>query len=72
MKELTDQRKVMNGRKADPIKQQKLDFLRTQTGSLQEKADALNAKFKSTHNRETVRRWSQEGEFRGQAESTVT
>lgn len=51
------------GPKSDPLKQQKLDFLQTQTGSLQEKADAVNAKFNSEHPKETVRKWLKDIEF---------
>jgi AAA domain len=50
------------GRKGDPDKQAKLEFLKTATGSSQEKADALNAQFNSNHPRETIRKWEIEAE----------
>jgi hypothetical protein len=46
------------GRKVDPEKQAKLDFLKTVTGSLQEKADALNEAFGSSHGKSTVQMWT--------------
>lgn len=64
MNQLAAQRKVQNGRKPNPEKQQKLEFLRNlTTGSLQEKADALNARFDCDHQKETVRRWLTEINF---------
>jgi AAA domain len=55
---LSKQRKA--GRKVDQDKQAKLAFLRTITGSAQEKTDALNKQFNSEHSRETVRLWTKE------------
>ena len=54
---LKEQRK--QGRKEDPDKQQKIDFARTVEGSLQEKAEAVNAKFGSGHDKSTIRKWLQ-------------
>jgi hypothetical protein len=51
------------GRKEDPDKQQKIDFARTVPGSLQDKADAVNAKFGSEHNKSTLSKWLQETQF---------
>jgi hypothetical protein len=61
MKELAEQRKAQN--KSDPEKQLKLEFLRTLTGSLREKTEALNVKFGSAHGKTTVDTWLQESEF---------
>lgn len=55
---LSKQRKA--GRKVDEDKQAKLDFLKTITGSAQEKTDALNKQFNSAHSRETIRLWTKE------------
>jgi len=63
MKELTEQRKAQGGRKPDPEKQRKLDFLHSVTGSLQEKTDLMNEKFSSKHEKGTVRKWLKESEF---------
>ncbi len=48
------------GSPGDPDKQQKLDFLRTLSGSNQEKADQLNRKFGSKHDRSTISKWVKE------------
>ena len=48
------------GRKVDPDKQAKLEFLKTVTGSLQEKAAALNEAFGSSHGKSTVQMWTNE------------
>jgi hypothetical protein len=50
------------GAPGDPEKQQKLDFLRTLSGSNQEKADALNAKFGTKHDRSTISKWGKESQ----------
>ena len=63
MKELAEQRKASGGRKPDPEKQQKLDFLRTAKGSLQEITDQMNAKFNSNHERGTTTKWLKGIEF---------
>jgi hypothetical protein len=64
MTELTEQRKSQGGRKPDPEKQQKLDFLRSITGSSQERTDLMNKKFNSNHESGTVRKWLKEsGDF---------
>jgi hypothetical protein len=51
------------GRPIDPEKQQKLDFLRSAEGSLQDKTDLMNAKFNSKHVKGTVGKWVNEIEF---------
>jgi hypothetical protein len=63
MKQLAEERKAQSGRKPSPEKQEKLDFLRALKGSSQEKADKLNERFNSQHDRNTVRRWEREIEF---------
>lgn len=63
---LSKQRKA--GRKVDPDKQAKLDFLKTATGSLQQKADALNKEFGSNHGKSTVKGWMKGQEFDGDKE----
>jgi hypothetical protein len=45
------------GAPADPQKQQKLEFARTVEGSLKEKADAVNEKFGTKHDRGTIHKW---------------
>lgn len=45
------------GRPADSEKQQKIEFARTLQGSLQDKADAVNAKFGSDHKKSTICEW---------------
>jgi len=45
------------GTPEDPMKQQKLEFLKTCTGSNQEKVEQLNAKFESNHDRSIVSKW---------------
>ena len=49
---LKEQRKA--GRKADPDKQQKIEFARSVEGSLQDKADAVSAKFGKQHDPSTI------------------
>jgi hypothetical protein len=51
------------GKKADEDKQLKIEFARSVSGSLQEKADAVNEKFGSTHSKSTISRWLEEPEF---------
>lgn len=51
------------GRKADPDKQRKIDFAKSVEGSLQDKVDAVNAKFETEHDRSTIQRWLKETEF---------
>jgi len=53
---LQEQRK-QGGRKADPEKQQKIDFARSIDGSLQEKVKAVNEKFDCKHSRSTIGEW---------------
>lgn len=48
------------GAPSDALKQQKIEFARNTPGSLKEKTDAVNAEFKSNHNRSTVYRWLEE------------
>jgi AAA domain len=55
---LKEQRKA--GRKADPDKQQKIEFARSVEGSLQDKADAVNAKFGKQHDPSTIGKWLKE------------
>jgi hypothetical protein len=57
MKQLAEERKLLSGRKPNPDKQQKLEFLRNAPGSLQEKTDALNKRFDSDHSKGTVGKW---------------
>jgi hypothetical protein len=45
------------GPKADPDLQTKIDLARITTGSLQDKADAVNRKFGTNHDRSTISRW---------------
>jgi RecA-family ATPase len=52
---LNEQRK--SGKKADPDKQQKIDYARSVEGSTQEKADAVNEKFGSKHHKSTIHQW---------------
>jgi hypothetical protein len=58
---LKQQRK--QGRKEDPGKQQKIDFAKSIEGSLQQKADAVNAKFGSEHSKSTISGWLNETLF---------
>lgn len=48
------------GAPADTLKQEKIDFLRTLSGSNQEKAEQLNTQFGSKHDRSTVSKWLKE------------
>lgn len=52
--------KQLTGRPVDPAKQQKLDFLRSSSGSLQDKTDMMNEKFNSEHAKGTVGKWLKE------------
>ena len=67
---LNKQRK--HGRKDDPEKQQKTDFAKSVEGSLEEKIDAVNEKFGSTHNKATLCRWLKESTFDGNNEGANT
>jgi hypothetical protein len=60
---LREQKRASAGRKVDPDKQAKIEFAKTVDGSLQEKADAVNEKFGSNHNKSTVSRWLNGVEF---------
>lgn len=70
MKQLNEARSK-NGRKTNPDKQQKLEFLRTTTGSLQERTEKMNAQFGSDHDRSTAQRWLKESEFDSNQGDTV-
>ena len=52
---LNEQRKT--GRKVDPEKQLKIEFANTVAGSLQQKAEAVNEKFGSNHDKSTIAKW---------------
>jgi hypothetical protein len=55
---LKEQRKA--GRKADPAKQQKIDFAKSIEGSLQDKADAVSERFGKKHDPSTIGKWLKE------------
>jgi hypothetical protein len=55
------------GAKVDPEKQMKIDFARSVSGSLQEKAEAVNNKFGSKHSKSTISEWLKETTFKGEA-----
>lgn len=48
------------GRPEDSEKQQKIDFAKSVDGSLQDKADAVNARFGSEHSKSTISGWLKE------------
>lgn len=48
------------GRKEDPARQCKIEFARNVDGSLQQKADAVNEKFGSSHTKSTIHKWLNE------------
>jgi hypothetical protein len=56
-------RNPLKGRPADPDRQAKIDFAKSVDGSLQDKADAVNAKFGSKHDRSTMSKWLKESTF---------
>lgn len=58
---------LKEGKAADDDKQRKLDYLRTLTGSMQERTDALNQKFNADHPKGTIHRWVKEIEFDGES-----
>jgi hypothetical protein len=60
MKQLTKERKGQNGRKPNFDRQQKIEFAKNIDGSLQNKADAVNNKFGSNHDRSTISKWLKE------------
>jgi AAA domain len=57
MKQLAEKRKVLNGRKPNSDKQQKIEFAKSVDGSWQDKADGINKKFGSDHDKSTIRKW---------------
>ncbi len=46
-----------SGRPSDPSRQAKIDFAKSIDGSLQAKADAVNAKYGSHHDKSTISKW---------------
>src|SRR5262249_34650313 len=60
MKQLAETRKAHNGRKPHSDKQQKIEFAKSVDGSWQDKANAVNTKFGSGHDKSTLRKWCQE------------
>ncbi len=54
---LREQRRNKSGPKTDPVRQAKIDFAQSIDGSLQAKADAVNAKYGSNHDKSTISKW---------------
>ena len=68
MKQLSEQRKVQNGRKANPDRKAKIEFAlefakRVKGSSEREIADAVNAKFDSNHGHSTISEWVRKSLF---------
>jgi len=56
-------RNTEKGRPSDPDKQAKIDFANSLEGSLQEKADAIEAQFGVKHDRSTISKWLKDNKF---------
>jgi hypothetical protein len=63
MKEMAEQRKTQAGRKSDSQMKLKMELAEKTPGTLQDKADAVNAEYGSNHQPSTIKRWFDKKEF---------